>query len=539
MEDKVILPDSEQVDLLNGFSDDDLKRVFMLSPWQYSPAYDGPPDPDNPIPVSLFGDRGVALKGREYIQEVCWEKFNKNPLINTAIRGIAGRLIGMGFDTFSTVPTIQDVVDELIYDPRNRLYHQWRSWVVRAFIEGELFLMVTCHKNGFMEVDFIDPSHISSNDSDLEDGIIFHSTKSGFPLLYSIKEGDDYKLYPSINLARYPELIADAKKNPGFKLTKLGGKDKSVKFRQLGGFSKFIVSWDRGFQTPRNIGHLRTVIEWFEYYELLKKVEIDHKRSCSSYVWVITIEDPKMFRMWLQMSEEDRKKTAFMAKKTPGGTMILPPGCKMDVKNPTLPKISETDTDLLHLGTAGLNEPEDVSTGQAKGTFASVKASRQPFSDRASDEIAYFERFYVYDFWSGLFFLRSSLTQFPTTFLVKEAVDFDDKREPVFKKVKRTPERTLSVSYPISEVINYEGRVKGLLGVKHGSLNSSLGISNEEIAKKLGFGSYKKQRLQTATESDFYPDLIPEEDQEAAQEEVLEPAKDKGKKKEKKDAETK
>jgi hypothetical protein len=267
---------------------------------------------------------------------------------------------------------------------------------------------------------------------------------------------------------------------------------------------------------------LRTTIEWLNHYENLKKYEIDHKKSAGSYVWVFTIEDPRMFKMWLSLTDEERRKTGIMAKKTPGGSLVLPPGMSVEVKSPSLPQIKEQDTDILHMITAGLNEPEDVSTGRTGSSYASVKATRGPFSDRVSDELAYFERFLRHDFYGSVFFLKNVMGVMPATFMVEEAVGWDSNREPIMRKVKRPPEFLIDVNFPTSEMIDLESRAKALLGVKHGPLSESLGISNEEVARKLGFGGYGRQRLRKATENKKYPDLIYEAgvDAESLQETV-------------------
>jgi hypothetical protein len=266
------------------------------------------------------------------------------------------------------------------------------------------------------------------------------------------------------------------------------------------------------------------VLEWLNYYENLKKYEIDHKKSSGSYVWVVTITDPKAYRLWVSLSAEEKRKTGIMAKKTPGGTLVLPMGMELKAINPQLPRISDSDTDILHMVTGGLNEPEDVTSGQSKGTFASVKASRGPMSDRMSDEIAYFERFLRYDFYRAVFFLRSAVTSFPSTFKRREAVDFKNKKAK-FKDIERKPHELIEIAFPVSEVNDAETRAKAYLGVKHGSVYDTLGVSNKTIAEKLGIGNYRRERLQQATEEDRYPELIPTEDAESAQEKKIEPGK--------------
>jgi hypothetical protein len=348
------------------------------------------------------------------------------------------------------------------------------------------------------------------------------------PILYTIKTSDNYMQIPSIYVAYYPELMDVAKEDNNYSEEYLKG-SKSSKFKSIGGFNRFIIAWDKSFITKRNASYLRTTIEWLNYYESLKKYEIDHKKASGAYLWVIRIIEPKAFRTWLSLTDEDKRKTGIMAKKTPGGTLILPPGMEIEVKNPQLPKISETDTDILHMVTSGLNEPEDISTGQSKGTFASVKASRGPMSDRISDEVAYFERFLKFDFYKSIFFLKSKISNFPEFFRVRKAVDFKNGK-PVFEYVKERPEFLINISFPISEVIDAEARARAYLGVKHGSTNDTLGIPNSVIASNLGLGdNYKEMRLKHATEEEDYPELISTLDQESVQEKKeAEPPKNKG-----------
>ena len=58
-------------------------------------------------------------------------------------------------------------------------------------------------------------------------------------------------------------------------------------------------------------------------------------------------------------------------------------------------------------------------------------------------------------------------------------------------------------------MIDAEARARAFLGVKHGSVYDTLGIPNIEIAKKLGFGNYRRLRLLRETEYKKYPELAP------------------------------
>jgi len=500
---------------LGKLDDSELSALQFSMPWQINETESSSGDPD-------FAGRNnvkIALT-REQLQQECWAKFNENPQVGTAVKGQAGRLTGFGFETSSEIQEIQDIVEEVELDPRNRLYSFWTKYVVRSIIEGELFLLLSCHDDGFIEIDFIDPSNVTGG---ADDGIVYHPNKVTMPLFYYIKQENPNNtaanptLIPSIFLGRYPELIKDARKVSGF-IESAADESKSSKsqFKNLGGFKRFIISWDKGFITKRNVSYLRTILEWLNHYENLKKYEIDHKKSAGSYLWIVTMEDPKTFRTWLSLSDSERAKTGIMAKKTPGGTIVLPPGMKVECQNPSLPTITDTDTDIFHMITAGLNEPEDVTSGQSKGTFASVKASRGPMSDRIADEVNAFEKFLRYDFWGSVFFLKSIISKFPTKFSQRRAIDFKAQK-PIFKDIDKRPEMLLEISFPTSQMNDTEAVARAFLGVKHGSTFETLGVPNAAIAQKLGFNNYKRLRLQQETEKDQYPELALSVDQAAIQ----------------------
>jgi hypothetical protein len=525
---------------LQDLPDDLLAKLAFNFPWQYDTGTYVDPDFGEVRENTIVLNKEDVNVNRSVLQQMCWTKSIENPQINTSVRGTMGRINGLGFEVSCDIPKIQDVIDEEELDPRNRLYLYYPKLTARAVIEGELFICFTVHADGFIEVDFVDPSSITGGS---EDGIIFHPNKASLPLVYNVDWSANQvaspvvsqtEQIPSIFIARYPEWLEYARKDANFNEELLkNSKNSNKKFKKIGGFFRFIVSWDKSFLTRRNVSHLRTTLKWLSYYENLKEYEIDHKKSSGAYVWVVEISDAKAFRAWLTMSAEQKRLTGIGAKKTPGSTMVLPPGMALKVVNPQLPKISDSDTDILGMAISGLNEPGDVTMGTSQSTFASVKASRGPMSDRNSDEICWYEKFLRYDFWGNIFFLRSAVSDFPSLFKVKQAVDFkkkkeknpisgqmDEKNEPVFESVQRKPERLLEINFPTSEVNDAEASARALLGVKHGSTNDVLGIPNSEIAKKMGFGNYRKLRLQHASEADRFPNLVANMNAEAMQEKL-------------------
>ena len=506
-----------------------LPKISLAMPWQIEPDRprqdaDGFDTGFGQLPMT---SAGLSSLGRDDLLNECRDKSESNPMVSTAVRGIQGRLTGRGFETTSEVFKIQQAIEEIEEDPRNRLYYFWPKYVSRGFIDGELGLILTLHPDGFVEVDYLGPQALNHGKGTDETGIIFHPEKTLFPLFYIVETTVDsrieYRQIPSIYIARYPELIQVAKKHKDFdeqdqKSAKYSGKQSS-KFKRFNGFNRFAIFWDKGFVTRRAVSYLRAIILWCNYYENLKMYEIEHKKSSGAYLWMFEFEDIKAFRQWISLSDEDRAKTGIMAKKVPGGTLLVPPGVKASVKNPQLPNISDSDTDIREMITSGLNEAADVTTGTASGTFASIKATRGPMSDRISDEVAYFERFLRFDFWGNIFFLKSAIGAFPETIPVREAVEFKNGK-PIFKNIPRRPEKLIDFSFPISETTDYESRTKAFLGSKHGPMNETMGLPNSDLANQLGFGGYGKRRLRKAMEDEKYPKLIYSLDAESLQEKV-------------------
>lgn len=523
------LSDDEVAQKWKEALDTDDPRMLSLFPWQYSSTSLNKYDPDIRGPIRTQSDKTDPRSTRETLQEICWQKATRNPQINTNIRGEVGRMTGHGFKTTSRVFEIREAIKEIENDPRNRLYLMWPKYVARSKIEGELFLVLTVHKDGFIEVDFIDPGAV--NDPQISDGILVHPRKTRLPLFYCVNDGNDnIEQIPSIFIARYPEMVNVAKNIQGFNKSKQAITRKQA-FQKFKGYYRFVVEWDKTWITTRNIGHLRTVIGWSNLWEMMKAYEIDHKKSSGSYLWTLKIDDMRMYLKWLALSDEDRAKTGITEKKTPGSMLVLGPSMSLQASYPQLQSISDSDSDIQKMILSGLNENQDTSMGELRSTFASAKASRGPASDRTSDEIALFQNFLIKDFWGSIFFLKSAVGQFPETFTIQEAVDFKNK-EPVIKPVKRRPEELIEVRWPISETIDFEGRAKGLRGVKHGDLNKTMGISNTSISDKLGF-NYFEERLQNATDEEQLPELAVPLDDETYQERTEgEPKKNPAKKKE-------
>ncbi len=468
--------------------------------------------------ITKVDDEGFPIYGKgtaELIRDVlelqqeCWKKYNTNPQISTAITDNSGIVCGKGFSISSPHQDIRKFLNEIIKDSRNRLYANFKKFYTRSDIEGELFLSLTAHNDGFVEIDFMHPEKLVK--------IYYHPSKSTLPLYYTFKimEEDSSGLQteklvniPSIYLFEMPNLIplmeksADFKNNP----TRAFRRNRR-KFKKTGGYQTFIVAWDKSLFTERNVSQMATTIEWANHYENLKRYEIDHKRSSGSYLWTVTFEDVKAFKRWLALTDEEKAKTGIMQTKTPGGTLVLPPGMSLEVKNPQLPKISDSDTDILHMITSGLNKPEDMVTGQSNGTYGSVKASRGPESDRNKNRQYDWEIFLRYDFFRFVFLMGSRFRKMEIEREEEVVLDFKDQKE-VFGKESVPVWESMEITFPMSEVSDLESTTKALMGVKHGSLADTLGIPNAHIAEKLGMPNYRSLRAKHAIEKKKYPELV-------------------------------
>lgn len=495
----------------------DMGKVYATTPWQSPSVLSAPLTDEDGFSV-MPGSDDMNYANFQSMQAMCWAKFNADPFVYTNVTDTIGRLTGYGFDTSSPENKIHDAITETWTDPRNDLILNFSKYIARCEIQGELFLNLTVHTTGFVEVDFISPTTIKGFADN--SGIMTHPKKKTMPLMYRIEDSNNRTSYiPSINLALYPDLWKHVKADKTIKIERIVGKSTSKEHKKLGGYKSFIISYDRGFVTKRNIGRVKTVIEWLEHYTNLKKWEIDHKKSSGSYLWSVEMEDKQTLRMWLSLSDDEKAKTGLTAKKTPGGTLILPPGMKLACHNPKLSSISNQDDDILRLISSGLNTPEDVMTGSSSGTtYSGAKLSRGPLADRIMDSIADLQKFLIYRFWRNIFFLKSSVSSFQNEYKVEEAVKFDDNGEPVYKKVKKQAYQLVEIDFPISEISDVEGRSKAYLGVKHGPVTEQLGIPYSDVAKKLGFQSYHRKRLLTATEKKMYPELKTSAEIEASME---------------------
>lgn len=488
------------------------------APWQSSPMSWGNPYGLDEDGFALSIPTGVKKESQlyKYLQELCWRSFCENPQVRTSVLDNVGRMAGRGFKVSSADTDLTEVLNEIELDPRNRLKQFWAKFCGRAEIEGELFLVCTIHPDGFIEVDFRDPGTLGGVRSDT--GIFCLESKPSMPLVYQFTDpsGKKKEHIPSIFALRYPDALEAMlkEKSNTIALNLLGSsKNPNKVYKPFGGFYRFVIAWDRGMMTQRNISYLRTVLKWINLYENLKLYEIDHKKSAGSFLWTVSFDDAKAFRIWNTLTPEQQKATGLMKPKAPGSTVILPPGANLTAQGPTLPKISDADTDIMAMVTSGLNTTADIALGTQNSTYAAAKSSRGPMTDRIQDSVTWWEHFLRYDFWASIFWVKQQMGLLPSKFKVRKCVGFKNK-EPQFKRVEVQPEELIDFAFPTSAMADMESTVKSLLGVKHGALPDVLGIPYDEVARRLGFGNYEDLRRRLAEETDQYPDLLTAVDQE-------------------------
>lgn len=486
--------------------------------------------------ATAVDEDGFPTMNQDYLwnlhqwQDECWKKVESNPQISSHVRDIMGRMTGWGFELKSSTRDIHKAIEEIMEDPRNDLYQNFPDYIARAEGQGELFLILTLHNNGFVEVDFAPPSSIRGG-GDGGSGIIFHPTKKNFPLFYNMKVDDSKRnhsseskdvLVPSINLAYYPDLEKEVKDHESYaaERTKFSKarRPKSNLYSQFNGYKRFMIHWNKGYMVRRNISHIKTTIQWVNYYEDLKKYEIDHKKSSGAYLWVIKMDNPQAFRQWLNMDEQQRKQTGIMQPKDPGGTLVLPPGMTLEVHNPKLNSISDEDNDIMQMVSSGLQKPQDTMLGDYKSTYASVKASQGPQGDRINDELHYFRMFLMYSFLRPVLWLRSKAkSDFKYMRKVQEVVGFEN-GEPQSETIQKPCYKLVDIDLPVSRLEDIEATATALLGSKHGSVVDTLGIDRKSVAKRLGFGGYEYHRMEKAREDDQLPETLSAENQEQVQE---------------------
>jgi len=494
------LPFEDRQAIIDEFAPEIIDQLALTNrPWTTQPTntlYDEDGFPINP-------NKHKETQSLQQLQASCWEKVQNSPHLSGYVNDTAGKICGNGFSIDAFDQRIQTVVDEILTDPRNDFILNTPMYISRHLIEGELFLPMTIHPDAFCEIDFIDPAYIKGGSED-NTGIISHPTKPQVRLAYIIERPDKKPItIPSTYLLHYPNAIKLIPKQYRDRIPTTTNR----KYKKINNIANYMIEWKRGYVTKRNLSQIKSTLEWLNYYELMKKIEVDYKRSATSYLWVVKFEDKAAFRLWMSMTEEEQRRTGLMAQKSPGGQLILPPGMTISCEAPRLSTITDEDRDLLHFVTAGLGVDASTLTGDYNAnTYASAKMARTPLSDRISAYATYFERFIKYELFRSVFIAKNIINGTKIDYKVKQVVKFLDK-EPRSRNVIKKAWELIDVSFPLDDVADLEAKAKAFLGSKHGSLPDTLGISKETIAKRLGFGAYAKEVYKYWSEKEYMPDL--------------------------------
>ena len=487
-------------------------------------------DPYQPVTTDAAFKNIAQFK---QLQQECWNRAQNSPYISSAIADYKDRLTGYGFRVSSSEEQIRDYLDRFYDDYRNELSINFPKYVGREGVQGELYLQLTVHgasDPGFVEVDFIPPSALTGGDNGT--GKVFHPDKPTMPLYYRLKRtvgntasgvsvrNTKEEIVPSIYVAYDNELaefvnnsaeVTEQSIEASRATTENVGSRYIRRFnRNLGGFRRFIVEWNDGLVTERNLSSLVTIITWANYYEDLKRYEMDHKKASGNYAWVFEPTDPRAAAKWEKLSKEQKAATGIARKKEPGSTIVLPYGFKASLQSPQLPKLSNEDVDIEKMISAGANISLNDMTGQFSGTtFSGVRESGKSQSDRNKGAIARFERFLRLRFFKAVLFLASNITpsRIPYTYRKERTIGFEGEEKTPITKMKRiNAENLLNITFPYSAVDNFSDRVKAALGSKSGDLTSMLNIPRSEVASMIGIQNYDELMLRKADEDRTVPD---------------------------------
>lgn len=463
-----------------------------------------------------------------------WRQYVESPFVGTSVRDTVGFLTGQGFSVTSGEEDVDDIIYETDHHFANKLYRRHKTYATQRTVSGELHLILTVNLRarngkGLVEVDWADPKEIT--------GIRFHPTKTRMPLLFRIGDGDKAELLPTIDIIHGGAGLLRASQHEDcpvygacdFDRIRLNkNRSNDPKLAPFKGYKRFVVEWEGSSLTMRELGTLRSVIVWSNFYTLLKLIEIDHKRAMSSFVWNLHFEDKDAFDAYWALDPERRAQMGLEKPKKTGATVISPPGSTMKAISPQLPSLSGQDTDIKEAMVGGLNQPSDAVTGTSDGTYASVKASRGPWGARMQDVQEEYRKFLVHDLYGNILTIHRMIFKLKKTHTGKKVVGFDSDRKPILKTRALRMDDLVLVDLPLFDAGDFEKLVKAWLGTKHPGAANALGISNAYVAARMGIQNYGKQRRAFETEQEMYPPLKKEADQEATQEQSLTDGEEKG-----------
>lgn len=453
------------------------------------------------------------------IQEKCWELYRTFGPVNASIGSKADYAASKGFGAYSDNLDIDLFLKDLIYSFRNRLYYTVPGWMIRMQGEGELFLLLAFSEEGKVTVRVVEPSRIGSGETD--DGLFTDPDDATQTLFYSYNTASGSEIIPDIRIAFEPELAKKASVNLKLTEKSKGGS----KFKELGGYRRFILHWKNLTGIPeykRDISVLSTVLESVNLYWNAIKWQLDHKKAQCAYTNVLTFEDSPTGRIawqiWKKMTDAEKAASGLTAQLTPGSTIVLMPGLTYDVKAPQLTKLSGENQDLLNIAGAGARTPQDLWQGDSAGaTHSSLRSSRSPLEMEIENLQYKLGNFFLYEFLRACFHVAAKLKKLPALF-DKEHVESVNDGKPKFKTLQVEPIELVQMEFPTITFENdIERKANAYLGSQHTGL-SSIGVSDDKIARTLGIDDLSRQKRTQMLERKVYgepkvvyaPNLKPE-----------------------------
>lgn len=522
---------ADQFDIKKIFSEERWNQLCIEDPsykifetsssWQenFSTAKVYVNDDSNPladVKITASEEKGKSPIWRN-LQSKCWEQYRSFGPISALINSKADYVTGKSFDIYSDHLKIDPFLRDLIYSYRNRLYQNITGWVIRMIGEGELFLLLAFNDDGKATVRVLEPSRIGKGSYD---GLIADPDDITNSLLYEYYNSKSAsELIPDIRIAFNPTLLKVAQGSSRFDAKKIQNSKGNNKFRSIGGFRRFIVHWKNLTGIPeykRDVSALSTTLESINLFWSLLKVQIDTKKSQCKYVNVISFEDTPQGRiaygLWCKLTDDEKKASGITAGYTPGSTLVLMPGMKMDIKSPQLSRLSGENQDILNIAGAGARSPQDLFQGNiGDATYSSLRISRSPLQMEIETLQHKLKNFIKYEFLRSVFYVASKVGDFPAYFY-KDIITNVKDGEGEIETVKVEPCELVNVTFPhIVFDEKFEGKVNAYLGSKHAGL-SSIGISDSKIAEEMGIDDLGRQKRNQILERKIFgePKLPPD-----------------------------
>lgn len=465
------------------------------------------------------------------LQNLAEEKFKTSgPLLRTVTLK-SDLTSGAGFKVYSMVKEINEYIKLLFGHHKNLLYEQCIGWMSRIQV-SEVFVLISLDETGFSTIRALEPANIGTGQ---QPGLFVDPDDVTSTLFYQHYAGTTVELIPDawclLDPAGFKEatsrLIASGQ---GFDpaLISTSTKGGGV-FSKVGGYRRFVMHWKNLScirEYLRDTSAVSTALEWLSLYENSQKWKLDNQKALAAYAYVFSWEDTPAGKIgalaWNKMTTEEKLKTGLLSAYTPGSKVFLPPGMKMELKNPSLPSLTGSNLDIFTLAGSGVGIPSDIFVGStADSSYASIRATRPIFNIEIDNLQHKFEMFmrrllrvcFAAKMAFGGVFLSLGLQPFRLIPSYEEEweVEKDSKGVPTDRVVtiKVEPVEKIKFSFPDPGLeTDLQSKANMAMGSKHAGL-LGMGISPDRLASEFfGVDDYDNERRLNALYEAKYGKLI-------------------------------